>query len=276
MDCCLPAAAAPKAVSAIAAPADVYAVTLDAAEHKAATPAWRAAVLGVMAGSYVGIGVTVNSLVGGGLSPALRHAQPGLFSFLYGVFGFPTALTLIVATGADLFTSTVCYAALGAWERRVRPARALAMCAACFLANLAGCLLALGLMTGARVFAGRDEFLREIGAKKVAHAWAVCFAKGVLCNWYVNLAVWMANAARDLGGKFVGILLPISAFVVANGEHCVANMFLIPASMVQGSGVGVGDFLARNLVPTTLGNVVGGLMTAAFFALAFSSRALHG
>lgn len=259
-------------VSLVLPPAATYDATLDAAAHKAATAPARMAVLGVMAGMYVGIGVTVNSLVGGGLSAELRAQQPGLFWLLYSVFGFPTALTLIVITGADLFTSTVCYAALGLWERRVRPARAAAMVLGAYVCNLAGCLAVLGLMTAARVFDGRDEFLRELGARKVHYPWAVVLAKGVLCNWYVNLAVWMANAARDLGGKFVGIVLPISAFVVANGEHCVANMFLVSASMVQGSGVSVGLFVGSNLVPATLGNVLGGLMAAAFFAAAYSAK----
>lgn len=258
--------------SLISSPAQTYLHTLGTAEHKSRVHLVRMAVLGVMAGMYVGIGVSVNSLVGGGLSHELRQEQPGLFSFLYSIFGFPTALTLIMVTGADLFTSTCCYVFLGIYERRVALLRAPLMLAVAYVSNFVGCLAVAGLMIGASVFSGRDAFLVEVATKKVSLSWAVCFAKGVLCNWYVNLAVWMANSARDLAGKFVGILLPISAFVVANGEHCVANMFLISVAMMRGADIGVWEFLGSNLAPTTLGNVVGGVMAAALFALAHSPK----
>lgn len=74
-------------------------------------------------------------------------------------------------------------------------------------------------------------------------------------------------AHPSTAGKFVGIFLPISAFVAMGFEHCVANMFLIPMSMVLGSGVSVGTFIGRNLIPVTVGNILGG---AGFHAISYS------
>lgn len=257
--------------SLISSPSGTYKVTIEAAEHKASTRWFPSFVLAFMAGTYVGIGVSVCMLVGGGLSAELREDEPGVFSFLYSIFGFPTALTLIVVTGADLFTSTCCYAAVGMLERRVSVLRAAMMMTRAYVFNLAGCMAAMGLFTAAQVFRGRDDFLVELAEEKVNWSWPVCLAKGVMCNIFVNLAVWSANAARDLTGKFVGILLPISAFLVLGGEHCIADLFLIPTAMVQGADISVGRFVGSNLVPATLGNVIGGAFIALSFFCSFSS-----
>ena len=70
----------------------------------------------------------------------------------------------------------------------------------------------------------------------------------------------MASFARDATGKFVAIWLPISAFVALGLEHTVANMFLIPLGMLRGAEVTIADFLMKNLLPVTLGNIVGGML----------------
>ena len=93
------------------------------------------------------------------------------------------------------------------------------------------------------------------------------FTRGMLCNWLVCLAVWQANAANTLGGKFVGVWLPISAFVAMGLEHCVANMFMIPCGMSLGANVTTYEFLVNNLIPVTLGNTVAG---ATFVGTAYS------
>jgi formate/nitrite transporter len=252
-------------VDMMSSPHKTYDTTVDVAFQKAHLGSLKGLVLGVMAGTYVGIGVSVCMLVGGGLSDQFKHDQPGVFSLVYSLFGFPTALTLIVVTGADLFTSACCYATVGLLERRITAAQAATMMARSYVGNLVGALAAMGLFTASQVFANRDNFLVDLAQQKVDYNWAVCLAKGVLCNWFVNLAVWAANAAYDLTGKFIGILLPISAFLVLGGEHCIANMFLIPTAMVQGAEIGIGKFVGRNLVPATLGNVVGGVGTACLF-----------
>ncbi len=91
--------------------------------------------------------------------------------------------------------------------------------------------------------------------------------RGMLCNWLVCIAVWQANAATTLGGKAIGVWLPISAFVSMGLEHCVANMFMIPCGMSLGANVTTYEFLVNNLIPVTIGNTIAG---ATFVGTAYS------
>jgi formate/nitrite transporter len=97
-----------------------------------------------------------------------------------------------------------------------------------------------------------------IAQAKVALPFAEAFFRGVLCNTLVCLAVWLCFAAHTVADKVLAIVFPISAFVALGFEHSIANMYLIPVAMLQGApDVTVAGFLA-NLIPVTLGNVVGG------------------
>ena len=85
------------------------------------------------------------------------------------------------------------------------------------------------------------------------------FARGVLCNWLVCAAVWMANACSNATGKAIAIWFPISAFVAMGLEHSVANMFMVPLGIALGADVSFTHFLTANLLPVTLGNTVAGV-----------------
>jgi formate/nitrite transporter len=98
----------------------------------------------------------------------------------------------------------------------------------------------------------------NIARTKLELDFVTAFFRGVLCNTLVCLAVWLCFAARDVTGKILAIIFPISAFVALGFEHSVANMYLIPIGMLaDGQEIDVGAFVA-NLIPVTLGNVVGG------------------
>ena len=90
----------------------------------------------------------------------------------------------------------------------------------------------------------------------------------MLCNWLVCIAVWQATAAQTLGGKAIGVWLPISAFVAMGLEHCVANMFMIPCGIMLGADLSVSQFLFNNLLPVTIGNTLAG---ALFVGTAYSA-----
>ncbi len=99
---------------------------------------------------------------------------------------------------------------------------------------------------------------------------AQAFTRGILCNWLVSAAVWMANATSSAPGKAVAVWFPISAFVALGLEHSVANMFFIPLGIALGANVSVSSFLVANLLPVTLGNIVGGAVCiAAVYALCY-------
>lgn len=253
-------------------PDEVYNFNADNAKHKDEYPFPKLVVLGILAGAYIGLGFSLCCLVGGLLSAELRLEQPGVFNLLFGIFGFPMGLTLCVVAGADLFTSNCMYVVTAVSEGKYGMLGALRALFTSYFCNLAGALMLMGLMTAGEVFSGRSDFVIELAHKKTSHSFAVTFVKGILCNWLVCLAVWQGNMARDFTGKFVGIFLPNSAFVAMGFEHCVANMFLIPMSMSLGSGISVGTFIGKNLVPATLGNLVGGgFFVGCMYALALGS-----
>ena len=109
--------------------------------------------------------------------------------------------------------------------------------------------------------------------------------KGVLCNFLVCLAVWMAFAAKTVGGKLAAIYLPILIFVVCGFEHNVANMYYIPAglftvsnsaysSVSPAEGLTWGGFVVRNLIPVTIGNIIGGagMVGAGYWAVYLNNK----
>ena len=142
-----------------------------------------------------------------------------------------------------------------------------------YLANLAGAVGSallvhwsgtLGLGEGA---VGTSAI--RIGETKAALGFGEAFFRGILCNTLVCLAVWLCFAAHDVAGKILAIVFPISAFVALGFEHSIANMYLIPIAMLAGAEITMAAFLG-NLLPVTLGNVVGGgVFVAAIYWLVY-------
>lgn len=90
------------------------------------------------------------------------------------------------------------------------------------------------------------------------------FARGILCNWLVCMAIWMALCENTLPAKATAVLFPIPAFIAIGLEHSVANIFIIAAGILAGADVSWADMWIKNLVPVTLGNIVGGAFCVGF------------
>lgn len=118
----------------------------------------------------------------------------------------------------------------------------------------------------------------SVAAGKVSPDWITLFAKGIMCNILVCLAVWIGFSARTVADKVLGILLPISAFVAAGFEHCVANMFFLPMGLLlNGMGVGAEGAITLggilfNLSAATLGNIVGGLLVGLAYWFVYAKK----
>ena len=137
-----------------------------------------------------------------------------------------------------------------------------------FLGNFAGSLLLASLVHVAGTL-GPTSAASSIATAKCSMAFKVAFTRGVLCNFLVATAVYMASGVSTLGAKMVAVWFPISAFVALGLDHSVANMFIIPLGMLSGAAdVTIKSFLLGNLLPVTLGNIVGG---GCFVALAFGN-----
>jgi formate transporter len=233
---------------------------------KARLPLVSMAMLGVLAGGFIGLGALYSMVV---LSdPGLGFAA----SRILGGLTFSLGLILVVVAGAELFTGNNLL--VMAWaDRRITTAEMLRNWLIVYLANAVGAVgLAVivwlshhGAMNGGALAL---QYVK-VAAAKTSLPFAEAFFKGVLCNILVCLAVWLAMAGRSVADKVLAIVFPISAFVAAGFEHSVANMYIIPAGILLGGTVehagALPDWtgLARNLVPVTLGNVFGGSVLVA-------------
>ena len=243
-------------------PAEVVEVMGGACAVKTALPWRKLLVSGFLAGAYIGFGGLLAIMIGKGIAPAavgdVRYAGWGRLLF---AAVFPVGLMLVVIAGAELFTGNTAILVPGILSKR-SPLRGLVRSwTLSYVGNFAGGLfVALALSYWAGLCAGEPYLsaVRAMAVDKTSLPFMAAFWRGVGCNWLVCLAVWMACAAEDVAGKVLAIWFPIMAFVGLGFEHSVANMFFIPNGMLYGAPVGIGRFLLRNLLPVTLGNIVGG------------------
>jgi formate/nitrite transporter len=213
------------------------------------------ALLGILAGVYIAVGAMLYTLVM--TDPA---ASLGLARWIGGL-AFSLGLVLVVVAGAELFTGNNLI--VMAWaERRITTAELLRNWSVVYLGNFAGSVAAALLVWGAGTYGigeGRvAETAKAIAAAKVALPFVEAVLRGIACNVLVCLAVWLCYASHSVTDRILAIVFPIAAFVALGFEHSVANMFLIPVAMLHGAeGVTLGGLVA-NLVPVTIGNVIGG------------------
>ncbi len=230
---------------------------------KTRLPLLTLAMLGVLAGAFIGLGALYYVLVVSdpSLGFAAKRALGGLV--------FSLGLVLVVVAGAELFTGNNLLAM--AWaDRRITTAELLRNWSIVCTANFVG---AAGLAILVFLSGHPDMNGGLVARQYVSIASAKCtlpfgraFFDGVLCNVLVCLAVWIALAGRSVIDRIVAIVFPISAFVAAGFEHSIANMYIIPLGMMlQASGVEVPGTVAlgwggmlSNLVPVIMGNLVGG------------------
>jgi formate/nitrite transporter len=229
-------------------------------------------VLAVLAGAFIALGAAFSTTVAAGGA----ELPYGVARLLAGI-AFSLGLVLVVVAGAELFTGNNLI--VMAWaSRRVRTAQLLANWGVVYAGNLVG---ALG--TAALVAAGRQytfgggavgETAIAVAGAKSGYGFGQAVALGVLCNALVCLAVWLTYGAHTTADKILAVVPPITAFVAAGFEHSVANMYFLPVALLiredeawlatadapAADGLSWGGFLLDNLLPVTIGNVLGGAL----------------
>ena len=230
----------------------------------------RLTVLGILAGAYIGFGAQLATMVTHDLAGLLGV---GMAKFMSGAV-FSVGLMLVVIAGAELFTGNNLIF-LSLLDRQVGALKLLRNWGIVYFANLAGSLLLVALMYWSGLWKTNNAAVGVAALKladaKVNLSFLEAFARGILCNWLVCLAVWMAVSARDVVGKIFAIFFPIMAFVASGFEHSIANMYFIPmglalkADVITATGLTdalanltVGGMIVRNLIPVTIGNILGG------------------
>jgi formate transporter len=241
---------------------------------KARLPLLSQVILGLLAGGFIGLGALYFTVVASDLSLSFAVGR------VLGGLAFSFGLILVVVAGAELFTGNNLQ--VMAWAgRHLTTAELVRNWMVIYLANFAGALGLVLLVLWSNQWRMNSDAVGitavRIAAAKAALPFWEAFFKGILCNILVCLAVWLALAGRSVVDKISAIIFPISAFVAAGFEHSVANMYFIPLGILVQEQLPTAALpvvhwsgLISNLIPVTLGNIVGGGgMVAAVYYLVY-------
>lgn len=258
-------------------PSEITEVTIQTGIKKSKMTRINMIILGILAGVFIAFAAEGSNMASFNL---LAKADTyGLGKVLAGaVFG--TGLMLVLIAGGELFTGNTMIIA-GVLDRKVSIKAMLKNWFYVYVGNFIGSIFIAYMMNEAGLFHSGDSMLGavtiKIAAYKVGLTFTQAFFLGIMCNWLVCLAVWMAYGAKDMTGKIFAIFFPIWLFITSGFEHCVANMYYIPAGIMAKSNKELTDaaallgvtpeklnhlnwetFLTANLFPVTLGNIIGG------------------
>ena len=213
----------------------------------------------MMAGAYVGFGIILIFILGSDADPQSRKLIMGT--------SFGIALTLVVFAGSELFTGHNMYMPLGWFKKRITGSDLIVVWVTVWVGNLAGSafvgsLFVLGGASG--IVEASDSFVNHVAGGKMNASAVELLARGMLCNWLVCLALWMAERTSNDTAKCIVIFWCLFAFIASGFEHSVANMTLFTIALlgehpeaVSLSGAGY------NLLWVTIGNVVSGSLFVA-------------
>jgi formate/nitrite transporter len=238
-------------------PAEIARTGVQTGTTKAALTWDKALVAGFLAGAYIAFAGLLAVVTSAGMDPKLWGGVQTLVTG--GVFAL--GLVLVIIAGSELLTGNMALIPLAFLDRKVSLGRLSFNFFWVLVGNLLGSLFVAyflaketGVITAEAPLARLASIATAKGATETD--WQI-FLRAVGCNWLVCLAVWMALAAEDIGGKVLAIFFPIMAFVAMGFDHVVANMFFIPAAIfshVQGIGW---DDAIKNWIFAFLGNLVG-------------------
>ena len=242
---------------------------------KISLPVYKQCLLGILAGAFIafaaeGSNAAIHTIHSVGIAKALAGAL------------FATGLMMVVVAGAELFTGNSlivipCLEKKTSWLALVKNWLFV------YVANFIGAMIIVSFI----IYSGQLNFSSGLlggftiktAVYKTGLTFCNAFCMGILCNWLVCLAVWMSYAAKDIAGKMIAIFFPIWLFVTSGFEHSIANMYYIPAGILAKSNqlwaqaaISLGvkpeeiaalnwdSFVINNLIPVTLGNIVGGAL----------------
>lgn len=242
-------------------------------------------LLGILGGAFIGFASQ-------GSNAAIHTIQSvGIGKALAGAL-FATGLMMVVITGAELFTGNMLIV-VSCLEGKTKWLRMLRNWFYVYAGNFVGSILVVLFIILSGQFNFSDGLLGgftiKLASYKVSLTFTNAFFMGILCNWLVCMAVWMAFAAKDIAGKLLAIFFPIWLFITSGFEHSIANMYYIPAGIIAKGNpkwaeaaltfgitqdkldaLNFSNFIFKNLIPVTLGNIIGGaLFVGAIYWISF-------
>ena len=233
-------------------------------------------LFGILAGMFIACGASASSVAMHNIS------NVGLARFVGGLI-FPVGLMMIVLVGGELFTGD-CLIILGLLDKKYNILQAVKVLVVVFVTNLVGSVMLAFFVYESGQWNYTDNLLGaytiKVALGKTGLGATNAIFSGILCNIFVCMAVLMAAAAKEVTGKIFALFFPIMAFVVSGYEHCVANMYYIPAGLIakqneaytakameaynltqaQIDSLNIKTFFVNNLLFVTIGNIIGGMV----------------
>ena len=234
----------------------------EAGVRKASLSAVNLLLLGFFAGMFIALAGAASSI---GSAMIENPSAAKLVSSII----FPAGLAMVVLTGSELFTGNSLMI-ISLLDKKIGLPGLLKNFILVYLGNFLGSLLVSSIFVYSHTTdmfnAGLAQNLLSTAAAKTSLTFSDAFLRAILCNVLVCIAVWMTMSAERVSGKIAALYPPIMVFVLCGFEHCVANMFYIPTGLFIQAEYGLAaegltwiNFVFKNLVPVTLGNLVGGM-----------------
>lgn len=244
-------------VSNIYTPAQAFESLVQKGEYNANASVVKTLFSSVLGGCYVGMGAMLSLAVAGN-SPGIAMSDPGLQKFIFGAL-FPVNLLLTLQAGGQLYTGNTANMMAAFCEGRVSMNDLARSWGLSWVGNLIGCgTFAVACKYAGVLEGGAGNLAAGVLATKTSYELGPLLVKAMFCNWLVCLAVFLSMQAKDMGGKYLAIWLPVSTFVSIGFEHSVANMFLLPAGLLSTKDITLQTALLHNLLPVTVGNAISG------------------
>lgn len=252
-------------------PQEIAVKACDAGEKKAALGAGSTLLLAILAGAYIAFGAVFSAISITGMAGSWPY---GFMKVMAGLT-FSLGLILVVVGGAELFTGNNLMV-ISWFNRKITFVRMLRNWGIVYIGNFLGSLLIAALVFVSQIYTASSgdlgKTMLNLANMKVHYSFTQALVLGILCNFLVCLAVWLAFSSRTTSGKILSIVFPITAFIAAGFEHSVANMYILPVailiksfdpSFAAGTGLDLstltwGGFFIKNLLPVTIGNILGG------------------
>lgn len=219
----------------------------------------RLTLAAIAAGAFIAIGGILSLTIGYGF-PEASAGNPALQKLLSGAM-FPLGLILVVVLGAELFTGNNATLIPAYMDRHYRFGAVVRNWTIVYFGNFIGALAFTYLFVYLAGLTDSDPYRTatvNIAQAKTSMPFLTVLLKGIGANWFVCLGVWLAMAGHNFVEKALGCWLPVMAFVALGFEHSIANMFYLPIGMLNGADITVGQAIFDNLIPATIGNIIGG------------------
>lgn len=247
-------------------PKETYAKYTDIALGKTQTKASKIFLLAVMAGIFIAF-----AGVGAGFANSLVNKVCGSFVFCGG-------LSMVLVAGSELFTGN-CLLIMPVLDKKIKLSDMVKNLIVVYAGNLAGSLLVAFLASYSGTLNSVAETVVSCAESKVSLSFTEALIRGFLCNILVCVAVWMSFTSDRTSDKIIIIIFPVALFVLSGFEHSVANMYFIPAGMfvnrflnITGRNISIFDFVFKNLLPVTLGNILGGISVGAVYRFVYGKK----